>query len=474
MELQSLSEASELQLYVNNQKHVRKVMNRLEHELPKILPAVHIDLKDIYGGRGGAWDAWNTYSDESVSSHRADRPAVTEPPPPYDQVLVQSTNTSRRLSTPPSLKRLREDDTSTSKRTRGPEWEWYEANYPLGSPTEENTPTPTRERFSPHSTEDNQSTQDVHPIGEDEAPQSDYSPVLDEPSRDQPTQGYSPPCRQRTPTRASATNRNHSNDIQDSQAPPYAVSEASTASLDQLNIKPTMFTTRPQAQPPSTITLTLTDLERLIEKTIQAQIPVIAAQVQTRNLATELTTWAQPSIADYITTHMPAIMHEAVSAHVSDVNDEFESATASLHEVKDEAITEIRSAEESGVQEVHREAQIAIDDLQEQSQRLSEALQDKCAELEDRLDAKISPASPPVYSRYPSSSAKEAVKVFERFRRGRLTSEEHVKVLLNIAKFNNSEVFLAADLESRRLLVAHWSGRKDHTALSPRSLRSTR
>jgi hypothetical protein len=161
---------------------------------------------------------------------------------------------------------------------------------------------------------------------------------------------------------------------------------------------------------------------------------------------------------------MPAIMHEAVSAHVSDVNDEFESASAALHEVKEDAVTEIQAAEESGIQEVHRSSQIAVGDLQEQSQRLSDALEDKCTELEERLDAKLNPLAPPKYSRQPAvgaSSAKEAVKVFERFHRGRLTPDEQVRVLLSIAKFSNAEVFMAADLESRRMLVAHWSGRKD-------------
>lgn len=75
-EIQSLSKASEFQLYLSNQKHVRKVMSRLEHELPKILPAVHIDLNEIYERRGGAWDAWDTYSDELVSSYGADQPAA--------------------------------------------------------------------------------------------------------------------------------------------------------------------------------------------------------------------------------------------------------------------------------------------------------------------------------------------------------------------------------------------------------------
>ncbi|KAG9696823.1 hypothetical protein KCU95_g4072, partial [Aureobasidium melanogenum] len=285
METQSLSKTSEIQLYVSNQRHVRKAMNRLKHELPKILPAVHIDLNEIYEGRGGAWDAWNTYSDELFSSHRADQPAANELPPPSDQALVQSAGTSRRFSTPHLQKRLHEDDLSTKKRTRGSEWGWHEAN--LGSPTEENTPTSTREGPSPQSAEDNQSIQGVLTIGKDGTPQSVHSPVLDEPSRDQSTQSYSSPCCQRTPTRTSTINRNNSNDTQDLQAPPYAVSEASTTSLDQLNIKPTIFITRPQAQPPPTMTLSLTDLERLIEKTIQAQIPAIAAQVQTHNLATK-------------------------------------------------------------------------------------------------------------------------------------------------------------------------------------------
>lgn len=172
---------------------------------------------------------------------------------------------------------------------------------------------------------------------------------------------------------------------------------------------------------------------------------------------------------------MPAIMHEAVSAHVSDVNDEFESASASLHETKDEAITEIRSAEESGIEEVHRESQAAVETLQEESHRLSGVLDDKCTELEDRLEARTSSSAPPVYSGQPpivANSTKEAVKLFERFHRGRLPSDEQVRVLLSIAKFNNAEVFAAADWESQKMLVAHWSGRKDYTPPSPPLSRS--
>ncbi|CAD0098053.1 unnamed protein product [Aureobasidium mustum] len=457
MEVQSLSKAPYFQLYVSNQKHVRKVMSRLEHELPKTLPAVHIDLNKIFGGRDGAWDAWKL-------------------PPPYDQALAQPTGTLRGLSTPPSLKRLRHEDTSTNKRTRASEWEWYEANYPFGSPTEENTPTSIRERISQQSTEDNQSIRQGQLTPEAETPRSHHLPPLGESFRDQSTQvNSSPPGCQLTPTRHSPVNHNNANNIEDMQVPPCTASVASTASLDQLNIKPTIFTTKPQAPPPLNIALTLTDLERLITTTIQAQIPAIAAQVQSQNLAAELTAWAQPSIADYIDTHMPAIMHEAVSAHVSDVNDEFESASASLHETKDEAITEIRSAEESGIEEVHRESQAAVETLQEESHRLSGVLDDKCTELEDRLEARTSSSAPPVYSKQPptvANSAKEAVKLFERFHRGRLASDEQVRVLLSIAKFNNAEVFAAADWESQKMLVAHWSGRKDYTPPSPPLSRS--
>ncbi|CAD0090972.1 unnamed protein product [Aureobasidium vineae] len=160
-------------------------------------------------------------------------------------------------------------------------------------------------------------------------------------------------------------------------------------------------------------------------------------------------------------THMPAIMQDAVAAHVSDVNDEFETASAALHEVKDEAIIEMKSIEQSAIQGIHQESQVAGEEFQEQSQRLSEVLADKCTELEERLDAKISSLAPPGYSRLPSAttnSAKEAVKMFERFHRGRLTPEEQVRVLLSIAKFKNAEVFVAADLESRKMLIEHWSG----------------
>ncbi|KAK5999745.1 hypothetical protein QM012_005151 [Aureobasidium pullulans] len=470
MEIQSFSKAPEFQLYVSNQKHVRKVMNRLEHELPRILPAVHIDLDKAFDGRGGIWDAWNTYSDEFGSSRQADQPGVAELPPPYDQALAQPTGASQRLSTSLSLKRLQEDDTSTRKRTRELEWEWYEANYPSGSPTEENTPTSRRENISQQSTRGIQFMQGGQSNQEHETSRDIHLPTSDRVSRDQSTQGNSSPlgC-QLTPPFPSTISRRDSDDHQSKQAPSYAASTASTASLDR-DIRPTVFTTKSQVLAPSTINLSLTDLECLITKTIQAQIPAIAARVQTRNLATELTAWAQPSITDYIKTHMPAIMHEAVAAHVSDVNDEFESASAALHETKDEALTEIKSAEKSSIEEVHRESQVAIEGLQEESHRLSGALDDKCTELEDRLDAKMSSSAPPVYARYPpvaGNSIKEAVKLFERFYRGRLTPDEQVRVLLSIAKYNNAEVFAAANGESQKMLVAHWSGRNDYAPSSP-------
>lgn len=500
-ELRSLSSVPAFNVYLSNKRTVRKFVNRLQNELPKTLAPVHVDLHTAYEGRGGAWDAWESYSDKSTLPNLGEGtdnsttgvstscrlPTLDQAAPPiYSKTDPNTTCDPRDPLTPATVKRPLEtqEEDVTHKKLRDDKaslWAWHNAEYSGGSPTEENTPSSTRERPS------QQSTVDGILIDEDRSKQEyeaqrrqgvkDRSRKDDEVIQgarsspnisvdDRSTQGHTAPPDNKlvpahpfTPDRRSSA-RNSFYDVQSVQSPPYAASLASTVSLDRINIKPTIFTTKD----PSTIILTLSELESLIAKTIRAQVPLIAAQVQTHNLTTEMTAWAQPSIADYIATHMPAIMHEAVSAHVSDVNDEFKFASAALQETKDEAIVEIRSAEQAGVQEVHRESQIAVDDLQEQSQRLSEALADKCTELEERLDAKMSPLAPAEYSRQPPvevSSVKEAVKVFERFHRGRLTPEEQVRVLLSIAKFSNAEVFMAADPESRKMLVAHWSSRKD-------------
>jgi len=460
-EFESLSKISVFNIFMINKRTARKFVNRLQHELPKTLAPIYINLRAIYEGRGGAWDAWELYkhklaslpdpSDGTGGSIALEISPCKSPtsdqaaPPIYSKTDPNATCTFQNPSTPPTVKRPHNAQEEGSKQKkirsdRASQWAWHNAEYPLGSPTEENTPSFTCERLSQQSTVDDQSTHEV-----------------------QSTQGYRGPLGQEEEAaqgaRSSIDISNSDRATQD-HSPLYTASPASTGSLNQINIKPTIFTRRTS----STITLSLSELESLISNTIRAQIPLIAARVQTHNLTSGLTAWAQPSIADYIATHMPAIMHEAVVAHVSDVNDEFEYASAALQETKDDAITEIRSAEQSAVQEVHREYQVAIDDLQEQSQRLSEALIDKCTELEDRLDAKKSPSAPHEYLRQPPvgvNNAQEAVKVFERFHRGRLTPEERVRVLLSIAKFSNAEVFMAAGLESRKMLVAHWSGRKD-------------
>ncbi|KAI4723414.1 hypothetical protein E4T48_00034 [Aureobasidium sp. EXF-10727] len=467
MEIQSLSRASEFNIYVRNKKTVRGVFNRLRHELPKTLAPVRIDLDKAFDGRGGVWDAWESYSRELVGLQRLESSRSPVAPPSYSVNDPNATRASQSQLVPSSLKRSNtsQEIASSQKRVKDDKasWEWYKVNFPLGSPTEENTPSSTHDHLSQRSTVGDQIVGDVQSTREDDPLQTALSPHLDK-----LLQGhYSPPGRQLTPVTPRTPEKSHLRDLQGTQTPPYAasVSATSTASLDQLNIRPTVFTTRPQAPPSSTITLTLSDLERLISTTIKAQIPAIAAEVQTRALATELTAWAEPSISDYITTHMPAIMQDAVAAHVCDVNDEFDSASAALHEVKDEATTEIKSIEASTTQAIHREYQVAVQELQEQSQRLSEVLDDKCTELEDRLDAKMSSSAPPGYSKLiptDRNSVKDAVKMFERSHRGDLTEEEQVRVLLSIAKFSNAEVFVAAGVESRKMLIAHWSGKKNY------------
>jgi hypothetical protein len=491
VELKSLSDAPEFTIYLVNKKNVRKFVNRLQNELPKTLAPIHINLKTVYEGRGAAWDAWELYNNTlaslpRISQNTDDSTTIIAPPcrpltphqaapPTYSKTDPNAACISRGPSSPPTVKRpcdIQEEDAPHKKirDDRASQWEWHNADYPLGSPTEENTPSSRCEHPSRHSTVESQSPyKGQSRQGGEVTEGARSSPNIS--ADDGSTQGHTPspdlqltPAHPHTPDHPCTPARNSFHDLRSIRTPPYAPSFASTVSLNRITIKPTIFTTRPEAHAPSTITLTLSELESLITTSIRAQIPLIAAHVQTHNLTTEMTAWAQPSIADYIATHMPAVMHEAVSAHVSDVNDEFESASAALHEVKEDAVTEIRAAEESGIQEVHRESRIAVDNLQEHSQRLSDALEDKCTELEDRLETKSNPLAPPEYSKQPpsgASSAKEAVKVFERFHRGRLTPDEQVRVLLSIAKFSNAEVFMAADLESRRMLVAHWSGRKD-------------
>ncbi|KAH0290607.1 hypothetical protein M436DRAFT_61980 [Aureobasidium namibiae CBS 147.97] len=460
-EFESLSNIPVFNIFMINKKTVRKFVNRLQHELPKTLAPIYINLRAIYEGRGGAWDAWELYKHKLASlpdpldgtgvSIALETPPCESPtldqaaPPIYSKTDPNATCTPQNPSTPPTVKRPHNAQEEGSKRKkirsdRELQWAWHNAKYPLGSPTEENTPSSTCGRLSQQSTVDDRTTHEIQP----RQGYRDHSGQEEEVA-----QGAQSSINISDPDRAT---QDHS--------PLYTGSSTSTGSLNQINIKPTIFTRRTS----STITLTLSELESLVSNTIRAQIPLIAARVQTHNLTSELTAWAQPSISDYIATHMPAIMYEAVAAHVSDVNDEFEHASAALQETKDDAITEIRSAEQSGVQEVHMESQVAIDDLQEQSQRLSEALIDKCTELEDRLDARSAHLVPPEYLRQPPvgvNNTKEAVKVFERFYRDRLTPEEQVRVLLSIAKFGNAEVFMAAGLESRKMLVAHWSGRKN-------------
>lgn len=484
MELKSLSETPKFNIHMVNKRTVRKFINRLQHELPKTLAPVHINLHTIYEGRGGAWDAWGMYNGEQTflpnpSDNTGASDSIKAPPcrssisdedapPIYSKTDPNTTCTPQVPSAPPTFKRRldsqREDVTHKRiKDDRASQWAWQNADHSMGSPTEENTPSFTCERLSQQSTVDGQSAREGQSRQEDEVTQG-AQPSISILAPDRATQDHTPPAglplvpdRPCTPDR-DAPAHNSLQDPRSIHSPLYTASQSSTVSLDRFGINPTIFSERT-----STITLTLSELESLISNTIRAQIPLIAAKVQTHNLTSEMTAWAQPSIADYIATHMPAIMHEAVSAHVSDVNDEFEHAAAALQETKDDAVTEIRSAEQSGVQEVHRESQIAIDDIQEQSQRLSEALIDKCTELEDRLAGKLTPLTPPDYSRQPLvevSDAKEAVQVFERFHRDRLTRDEQVQVLLSIAKFSNAAVFVAADLESRNMLVAHWSGRQ--------------
>jgi hypothetical protein len=184
---------------------------------------------------------------------------------------------------------------------------------------------------------------------------------------------------------------------------------------------------------------------------------------------------AQDSIANYLASHMPSLMR----GYLSELQDEWGSAAQDLHEVKDEAITDIHSEREKVLKEIQDESLTSYEDFKEKTETLKDDLfvdlADKFTEFEEASKARID-ASPPQSTRDPKeardaeaggkNSAQGAARVFQHYHQGHLTIEQKVKVLLSIAKWNNADVFMAAGREMQEALVKHWAGVADYASNS--------
>lgn len=93
MDLKSLSEVPELDIYLANERSVRRVVNRFRHELPKTLTNPNITLQDAFGGKGGVVNDWEQYGREplaaidQVGNHA---PLQQDLPPQQDIPLQQN------------------------------------------------------------------------------------------------------------------------------------------------------------------------------------------------------------------------------------------------------------------------------------------------------------------------------------------------------------------------------------------------
>ncbi|KAI5251855.1 hypothetical protein E4T42_03913 [Aureobasidium subglaciale] len=253
---------------------------------------------------------------------------------------------------------------------------------------------------------------------------------------------------------------------EDDETPPYIAHSSSPESLDRRCMKPTIFT----RQYPIDASPKPTDLEVIVAATIQAQMPTIVAQVYNQIKLNETATLAQTTIDKHVAIHMPTMMQATLTAHLSDVNDEFESASGELQEVKDDAITEMRSARDDVLKELEEEIQVVHVEYRERVSELREEvfvdISDKMTEFEARIEAKTSVATPPAYGSVVPGTInrlKDAVKAFRDTYQVSLTSEQQVMVLLSFVQYSNAEVFMEADQESKRLLVAHWAGAESNT-----------
>ncbi|KAI5205711.1 hypothetical protein E4T39_02792 [Aureobasidium subglaciale] len=451
----SLSTAPEFKIYLGNERNVRGFVNRLNNELPRIIAPVHVDLEKAYGGRGGVWDDWSSYSDEIIGAQRADRlrvPASSNSytslmsyedfPPHYSKTSTQPNSQSRVIAPQSSLKRpidSQESESSLKKIVRIAQDSFQDC-----TPTEPNSSV--REGWSQQSAQKELSSEQEQ-LTQSQSPR-DHNLIRLTPGRVQ------------TPE-----HKNPLRPYQDSETSPYIIHSSSPESLDRHCMGPSIFNRKDPVDTSPTLTLTAADLKVIVAATIQAQVPTIVAQIYDQIMLNETRTLAQSSIDKHIAAHMPTMMRDATLAHVSDVNDEFQSACEALQEVKDDAITEMRSAGNDVLKEVQEEIQVVHVGYRERVSELQEEvaveIADKMTEFEARVDSKTSVAAPLAYgSVVPSATnrIKEAVKAFRDTYQLSLTSKQQVKVLLNFAQHSNAEVFIEADQESRRLLVAHWAG----------------
>lgn len=261
--------------------------------------------------------------------------------------------------------------------------------------------------------------------------------------------------------------------LHEAQLPPYAASITSSESDHQHDIKPTLFTRGTQNH--DLPAPTLAGLGDLITAAVKAHIPAIAAQVQQHVLTAHMRALAQESIANYLASHMPPLMR----GYLSELQDEWGSAAQDLHEVKDEAITDIHSEREKVLKEIQDESLTSYEDFKEKMETLKDDLfvdlADKFTEFEEAFKVRID-ASPPQYTKDPrdtvdtdaggKNSTQEAARLFEHCHQGHLTIEQKVKVLLSIAKWNNADVFMAAGRDMQEALVKHWAGVADYASNS--------
>ncbi|KAI5272745.1 hypothetical protein E4T47_04107 [Aureobasidium subglaciale] len=442
MQLQSLSNASEFKIYLGNKIDVRTFVNRLNNELPRYIAPVHFNLQKAYEGRGGVWDAWAPYSDELVGGQRFDRLQALNVPPHYSETSAQVNRQTGDTSSRSSLKRAtdtQESESSLKKIVR-----MAEDSFPDCTPTEANTSV--RGGWSQQSAQKDLSSEQEQST-QSQSPRDNNSVRLT-------------PRRLQTPE-----HKNPLPPYQDDEIPPYIAHSSSPESLDRHCLKPTVSTRKY----PVDASRKSTDLEVIVAATIQAQMSAIVAQVYDQIKLNETVALAQATIDKHVATHMPTMMQSALSAHLSDVNDEFESASGELQEVKDDAITEMRSARDDVLEELEEEIQVVDVEYRERVSELQEEvfvnIADKMTEFEARIDAKTSVAAPPTYASVVPGTInriKDAVKAFRDTYQVSLTSEQQVRVLLSFAQYSNAEVSMEADSESKRLLVAHWAGSERH------------
>ncbi|THX21440.1 hypothetical protein D6D12_10032 [Aureobasidium pullulans] len=484
MQLRALSRADRFNIHLKDDKNVRKVLNTLKHEFSGRIPQSEVILRNAYAS-GGVWDSWAQYGKEVAGPHKLDTSKDAEALPSYSKTLVEPSGSFQAPPSPPSFKRAAESQEESSSQKRFRE---YKSQFSDFSPTEPNTPSTTRGHPSQQSTQDDQPIQLHHATQDKELAQDDNGVRDDKSTQDsqssessQLTHGHEATQEQHLPqaaqyTRGHAQRSNQADPLSplhEAQLPPYAASITSSESDHQHDIKPTLFTRGTQNH--DLPALTLAGLGDLITAAVQAHIPAIAAQVQQHVLTAHMRALAQDSIANYLASHMPPLMR----GYLSELQDEWGSAAQDLHEVKDEAITDIHSEREKVLKEIQDESLTSYEDFKEKMWTLKDDLfvdlADKFTEFEEASKARID-ASPPQYTKDPrdtvdtdaggKNSTQEAARLFEHYHQGHLTIEQKVKVLLSIAKWNNADVFMAAGRDMQEALVKHWAGVVDYVSNS--------